>query len=130
MGQLVGKRALVTGGGQGIGKAIAVGLLEAGCDVVISYFSDEKGAREVVALAESLGRRAICVQSDLKREDAAVALVRQAVDFLGGLDVLVNNAGGLVARRPLGEVDVAFWQKVVDLNMTTMLLVTREAVPH
>jgi 3-oxoacyl-[acyl-carrier protein] reductase len=59
-----------------------------------------------------------------------VALVQDAVNFLGGLDVLVNNAGGLVARRALGEVDLAFWQKVIDVNMATMMLVTREAVPH
>ena len=130
MGQLTNKRALITGGGQGIGKAVAESLLKAGCDVAVSYFSDEPGAREVVTLAKSLGRRATSFQADLGNEDAAVGMVRQAVDFLGGLDVLVNNSGGLVARRALGEVDLAFWQKVIDLNMTTMMLVTREAVPH
>lgn len=130
MGQLVGKRALVTGGGQGIGRAIAQGLLRAGCDVAISYHSDEAGAREVVALADALGRRAACFQADLTQEAAAVALVRDAVGFLGGLEVLVNNAGGLVARKALGDVDLAFWQKVIDVNMTTMMLVTREAVAH
>lgn len=130
MGQLVGKRALVTGGGQGIGRAIAQGLLRAGCDVAITYHSDEAGAREVVALAHALGRRAACFQADLTQEADAVGLVRDAVSFLGGLDVLVNNAGGLVARKALGEVDLAFWQQVIDVNMTTMMLVTREAVPH
>lgn len=130
MGQLVGKRALVTGGGQGIGRAIAEGLLRSGCDVAINYYSDEAGARAVVALAKSLGRKAECFQADLTQEAAAVALVREAVGFLGGLDVLVNNSGGLVARKALGEVDLAFWQKVIDVNMTTMMLVTREAVPH
>lgn len=130
MGQLTGKRALVTGGGQGIGKAIAEGLLHAGCDVAISYFSDEKGAREVVALAESLGRKANCYQADLSNEDAAISMVRDAASFLGGLDILINNAGGLVARRPLEQVDLAFWQKVIDINMTTMMLVTREATPY
>lgn len=130
MGQLLGKRALVTGGGQGIGRAIAEGLLRSGCDVAINYFSDEAGAREVVALAKTLGRRAECFQADLTQEAAAVGLVRDAVGFLGGLDVLVNNSGGLVARKALGEVDLAFWQKVIDVNMTTMMLVTREAVPH
>jgi len=130
MGQLTGKRALVTGGGQGIGKAIAEGLLRAGCDVAINYYSDEQGAREVVALAKSLGRKAECFQADLTQEAAAVGLVRDAVGFLGGLEVLVNNSGGLVARKALGEVDLVFWQKVIDINMTTMMLVTREAAPH
>lgn len=130
MGSLAGKRALVTAGGQGIGKAIAEELLRAGCDVAVHYFTDEKGALGVVELAESLGRRAICVQADLSREDGAIASVNQATEFLGGLDVLVNNAGGLVARRTLGQVDLSFWQQVIDINMTSMMLVSREAVPH
>lgn len=130
MGHLIGKRALVTGGGQGIGKAIVEGLLRAGCDVAVNYYSDRTGAQEVVALAGSLGRKAECFQADLTSEDATVAMVRDAVGFLGGLDILVNNSGGLVARRSLGQVDMAFWQKVIDINMTTMMLVTREAVPH
>jgi len=130
MGSLIAKRALVTAGGQGIGKAIAEGLLNAGCDVAIHYFSDERGAGEVLALARTLGRKAQAFQADLTDEAAAVNMVRQAAGFLGGLDVLVNNAGGLVARRALGEVDLPFWQKVIDVNMTSMMLVTREAVPY
>lgn len=130
MGSLVAKRALVTAGGQGIGKAIAEGLLKAGCDVAIHYFSDEQGAREVIALAKTLGRRAQAFQADLTDEAAAVRMVREAADFLGGLDVLINNAGGLIARRALGTVDLPFWQRVIDVNMTSMMLVTREAVPY
>jgi 3-oxoacyl-[acyl-carrier protein] reductase len=130
MGSLVGKRALVTAAGQGIGKSIAAELLKAGCDVAMHYFSNAEGAQEVAALAKSLGRKAQCFQADLTDESAAIAMVKQATDFLGGLDVLVNNAGGLVARRSLAQVDLTFWQKVIDVNMTSMMLVTREAVPH
>ena len=130
MGSLVGKRALVTAAGQGIGKSIAEALLKAGCDVAVHYFSNAAGAEEVAALARSLGRQAACFRADLTDEAAAMTMVRQAADFLGGLDVLVNNAGGLVARRALGEVDLGFWQTVIDVNMTSMLLVTREAVPY
>jgi 3-oxoacyl-[acyl-carrier protein] reductase len=57
-------------------------------------------------------------------------MVREAVGFLGGLDILVNNAGGLVERRALERVDLPFWQKVIDVNLTTMMIVTRESVPH
>lgn len=130
MGSLVGKRALVTGAGHGIGKAVAEGLLRAGCDLAIHYHSGEEGPLELVALAESLGRRASHFQADLTDERAAAALVTRAVGFLGGLDVLVNNAGGLVERRHLEQVDLPFWQKVIDINMTTTMLITREAVPH
>ncbi len=130
MGSLVGKRALVTGAEQGIGKAVAEGLAKAGCDIAIHYFQGEEGPRELVALARSLGRRAQCFQADLTDDGAAVAMVRQAVGFLGGLDVLVNNVGGLVERRSLDQVDLPFWRKVIDINLTTMMIVTREAVPH
>lgn len=130
MGSLAGKRALVTGAGHGIGKAIAEGLLREGCDVAVHYHSDATGAQEVVAYARMLGRKALDLQSDLTDESDAVRMVAQAADFLGGLDVLVNNAGGLVARRRIGEVDMVFWQRVIDINMTSMLVVTREAVPH
>ncbi len=129
MGSLAGKRALVTGGGHGIGQAIARGLLAAGCDVAFHYHSDSAGAQQVVASAVSMQRRARPFTADLNDEAAAVAMVRDAVAFLGGLDVLVNNAGGLVERRTLAHVDLPFWHRVVDLNLTTMMVVTREAVP-
>ena len=130
MGTLIGKRALVTGGGQGIGKAVAEGLLKAGCDIAIHYRTGEDGARDLVGLAKSLGRKAVSFQADLTDETAAIKLVIDAVTFLGGLDVLINNVGGLVERRFLEKVDLAFWNKVIALNMTTMMVVTREAVPH
>ncbi|MFT4172024.1 MAG: SDR family oxidoreductase [Rhodocyclaceae bacterium] len=130
MGSLNKKRALVTGAEQGIGKAVAEGLLRAGCDIAIHYFSGEEGPRELVALADSLGRRAQYFQADLTDEAAAVAMVQQAAEFLGGMDVLINNVGGLIERRHLAGVDRVFWQKVIDINLTTMMLVTREAVPH
>lgn len=130
MGSLVGKRALVTGAEQGIGKAVAEGLLRAGCDIAIHYFMGEEGPQELVALAKSLGRKADYFRADLTREADAVEMVKNAAEFLGGLDVLVNNVGGLVERRSLERVDLPFWQKVIDINMTTMMIVTREAVPH
>ncbi|MFT3960686.1 SDR family NAD(P)-dependent oxidoreductase [Propionivibrio sp.] len=130
MGSLVGKRALVTGGGQGIGKAIAEQLVRQGCEVAVHYYSDRAGAAEVVSLAGKLGVRAQSFQADLTKESGAAGLVKEVVGFLGGLDILINNSGGLVARRQLEQVDMDFWQKVVDVNMTSMMLVCREAVPH
>ncbi len=130
MGSLVGKRALVTGAEQGIGRAVAEGLLKAGCDIAIHYFMGEDGPRELIALATSLGRKAQSFQADLTDEAAAVRMVADAAAFLGGLDVLVNNVGGLVERRFIEKVDLPFWKKVTDINLVTMMLVTREAVPH
>jgi 3-oxoacyl-[acyl-carrier protein] reductase len=130
MGSLVGKRALVTGAEQGIGKAVAEGLLKAGCDIAIHYFMGEEGPKELVALATSLGRKARAFQADLTDEAAAIKLVGSATAFLGGLDILINNVGGLVERRFLEQVDPLFWKKVNDINLITMMMVTREAVPH
>jgi 3-oxoacyl-[acyl-carrier protein] reductase len=130
VGSLVGKRALVTGASQGIGKAVALALLDAGCDLAVHHHGAGDPAREIVARAATLGRRAQGFHADLTDEAATVEMVREAVGFLGGLEVLVNNAGGLVGRRPLEGVDLAFWREVIDLNLTTMMLVTREAVPH
>ena len=129
MGKLEAKRALVTGGGQGLGYAITARLLEAGADVAVHYFSSEAGARELKCLAETRGRRAEIFRADLTNPGDAAALVDDAARFLGGLDILVNNAGDLVERRTLEEVDVDFWQRVMNVNLTSMLLVTQAATP-
>ena len=129
MGQLTGKRALVTGAEQGIGYATAEKLIEAGCDIALHYFMGDDGPKKLAELARSKGRRAAYFQADLTREQAAKRCVADAVSFLGGLDVLVNNVGGLVARKKFEEVDRKFWQTVIDINLTTMILVTRECGP-
>ena len=129
MGNLNKKRALVTGAEQGIGYRTAEKLIEAGCDIALHYYQGDEGPRQLAALAKSRGQRAACFAADLTREDAAKRCVADALSFLGGLDVLVNNVGGLVARKALVEVDLKFWQTVIDINLTTMILVTRECGP-
>jgi 3-oxoacyl-[acyl-carrier protein] reductase len=130
MGTLKNKRAFVTGASQGIGAAIAEALVDAGADVCLHYFQSDATPRKLAEKAKGLGQRALVVQADLRQENEATAVVKQAVDFLGGLDVLINNAGSLVARRKLEEVDVAYWNEVIAINMTTMMFVTRAAVPE
>ncbi len=130
MGKLSGKNVLLTSGGQGIGKAIAAELIRRGCNVVISYLSSRDGAEEILALAEQNNCRAEALRADLTRQPECKILVEKAVEFLGGLDILINNTGSLLERRVLAEFDVAFWRKTFDINMTSMMLVTREATPH
>jgi 3-oxoacyl-[acyl-carrier protein] reductase len=127
MGTLKNKRAFVTGASQGIGAAIAEGLIDAGADVCLHYFQSDATPRKLVEKAKAKGQRALVVQGDLRKEPEALATVKQAVDFLGGLDVLINNAGSLVARRKLEEVDLEFWNEVININLTTMMFVTRAA---
>jgi len=127
MGNLTGKRALVTGAGHGIGAGIAAALLEAGCDVAVHHHGERPS--DLDAVAQKQGRRIFYHQADLTRTEDAGRCVSNAVADLGGLEILVNNAGGLVGRRAIEEVDDAFWQRVIDINMTTMLTTTRAAVP-
>jgi 3-oxoacyl-[acyl-carrier protein] reductase len=129
MGNLKGKRALVTGGGQGLGQAVVRQLLEAGANVAIHYFSSESGAQALKIHGEGLGRRAEILRADLTKETEATALVQKAAEFLGGLDVLVNNAGDLLQRRKLNEIDTAFWERTVAINLTSMIWVTQAATP-
>ncbi len=129
MGHLQGKRALVTGGGQGIGRAIAEELLRQGCDLVIHYRASAEGA-EAAKGAAPKGSKVKCLQADLTKEDAARGMVDDAVAFLGGLDILINNTGDLIGRRTVEQIDSAFWHQVMDVNVTSMMFVTRQAVPH
>lgn len=129
MGKLKSKRALVTGGGQGLGRAIVEELLRQGCDVAIHYHKSAEGA-EAAKLAAPLGVRATCLAADLTQSAEALVLVEQSVAFLGGLDILVNNAGDLIGRRKLEELDLAFWQRTIEVNLTSTMLVTQHAVPY
>ncbi len=130
MSKLRGSRALVTAGAQGIGLAISRRLLHAGCDLVVHYRSSRDGARELEAAAAAAGRRFLAISADLTSTEECERLVREAVAFLGGLDVLVNNAGSLIARRSLAEADDDFWAETMSLNLGSLRRVTRAAVPH
>jgi len=124
--KLSGKRALVTAGAQGIGLAISHALLDAGCKVAVHYFSSADTANELKA---EYGDRVEVFQADLTNPAQTQQMVEKAIASLGGLDVLVNNAGALIGRRLLDEVETNFWQTVIDVNVTSMLNVTKFAAP-
>lgn len=130
MGDLSGKKVLITGAGQGIGKATAKFLIEAGCDIYMHYFSDDSGPKELAALAASRGQKTAYGQADLTDQVDSERCVASVVEFLGGIDILVNNAGGLIGRKWLGEIEPQFWQTVIDVNMTTMFNITQSALPY
>lgn len=127
--KLNGKRALVTAGAQGIGLAITHALLEEGCDVAVHYYTSGDAAEMVRTEAQATGQRVHVFGADLTDPHQASDMVSQAVDFLGGLDILINNAGSLIGRRLLADVDTAFWQTVMDVNVTSMMTVTQCAAP-
>jgi 3-oxoacyl-[acyl-carrier protein] reductase len=130
MHKLHDKRALVTAGAQGIGLAISRQLLAAGCDVFVHYRTSAAAARELETEAKALGRRYGHAAADLTQPAECERLVAEAVSSLGGLDVLINNAGSLVARKTLAEADDAFWAEVMTLNVGSARRVTRAALPH
>ena len=130
MGKLKDKKVVVTGGGQGLGYAIVQQLIHEGCELAVHYQTSREGADELVAAATAKNLKAQAFQADLTDEPSVKKFVNSAAEFLGGIDILINNAGDLVARRRLEELDVAFWAKVMDINLTSMMLVTRECVPH
>lgn len=128
---LKGKVALVTGGGRDIGRAISLALADAGASVAINYHSSSAAAEKVVDEISGKGGSAIAIRADVSRADEAERLVAETcVAFGDRIDVLVNNAGGLIARKKLEEMDAAFWDEVLGLNLRSVFLVTKAASPH
>jgi len=128
--KLKGKNILITAGAQGIGEAITKHFIDCGANVSIHYFSSADTANTLVEYALSKGLKAVAISGDLTKEEDANSLVNNTVDALGSLDVLINNAGSLVARNLLEDLKTDFWHKVMDINMTSMMLVTRAAGPY
>ena len=130
---LTGKLALVTGGARDIGAAVSRALAASGAAVAVNYHGSAERAAALVDEITRAGGRAAAIRADVTQPDEARRLVDEALAAfpdLGGLDVLVNNAGGLVARKTMAEMDVDFWRTVLDLNLTSVFLVTRAALPH
>ena len=121
---LDGQTALVTGGGRGIGRAIALALGEAGAEVVVNYSSSAAAADDVVATITAAGGKAYALQANVSIEEEVDGLIKTVLDRSGRLDVLVNNAGitrdGLLMRMKTSD-----WQSVIDLNLSGVFLCTR-----
>jgi 3-oxoacyl-[acyl-carrier protein] reductase len=128
--KLKGKNVLITAGAQGIGEAITKHFIDHGANVSIHYYSSSEKAELLKAEAISKDLKAITVKGDLTKEEDANDLVEKTVAHLGGIDILINNAGSLVARNLLSEMETNFWHKVMDINMTSMMFVTRAAGPY
>ncbi|PLV61932.1 SDR family oxidoreductase [Erwinia sp. B116] len=130
-GRLNGRRALITGGDSGIGRAVAIAFAREGADVAINYLPDEEqDAREVVELIRQAGRKAVAIPGDITDEAFCQRLVSQAVEQLGGLDLLVNNAGRQQFRESILDLSTEDFDATFKTNVYAMFWITKAAVPH
>ena len=129
-GRLAGKRALVTGGDSGIGRAAAIAFAREGADVAINYHPDEEpDARTVIALIEAEGRRAVALPADLLDEAAARRVVDDAVAALGGLEVLVLNAGRQQAEHTIEDITSDAFDRTMKTNIYAPFWMAQQALP-
>jgi NAD(P)-dependent dehydrogenase (short-subunit alcohol dehydrogenase family) len=130
-GRLKDRKALVTGGDSGIGRAAAIAFAREGADVAINYLpQEEEDAREVVALIREAGRKAVAIPGDLRDAQFCQRLVEEAVRELGGLDILVNNAARQTACDSILELDEQQFDDTMKTNVYALYRVTRAALPH
>ena len=126
---LLGRSALVTGGARRIGRGIALALAEAGADVAITFRNSQAEAAETASAIESLGRRALAVECDVRSEASVRSAVAAVVGRFGRLDLVVNNAA-IFESSPLDKLTLEQWDAVFETNTRGPFLVAREALPH
>jgi len=121
---LDGKVAIVTGGSRGIGRAVAIALATAGAKVVINYAGNVAAAEEVKATIEAVGGQAIIVQADVANDEAVAAMIKQAVDTFGRIDILINNAG-ITRDNLLMRMKEEDWDAVINTNLKGVFMCSK-----
>lgn len=130
-GRLIGRKALITGGDSGIGRAAAIAFAREGADVAINYLPfEESDAQEVVTLIRAAGRKAVAIPGDIRDEAFCKQLVATAVSQLGGLDILVNNAARQQQRKSILELTTEDFDATFKTNTYAMFWITKAAIPH
>lgn len=131
MKTLEGKVAIVAGGARDIGRAVSEKLASEGAKVVVNYFGNQDHGEATVAAISAAGGTGIAVGGDMTKQADVENLVAEARKAFGdSIDILVNVVGGLVARKPLAEMDVAFFEGVMKLNVTSTFLTMKSVIPH
>lgn len=130
-GKLEGKRALITGGDSGIGRAVAIAFAREGADVAIVYLPEEQeDARSTADHVEEAGRTATLIPADVQQENACRMIIATTVDALGGLDIIVLNAAYQQYRENFGAITTEEFDRVFRTNLYSLMWLTREALPH
>ncbi|MGO7970799.1 SDR family oxidoreductase [Rhizobium ruizarguesonis] len=128
--RLKGKRAIITGGDSGIGRAVAIAYAREGADLVISYLDEDEDADETKRLVEQAGRKAVLVSGDIQDPAHCRQIVETAVKELGGIDILVNNAAHQASFKSIDEISDEEWELTFKVNIHSMFYLTKAAVAH
>ncbi|MDW8846013.1 SDR family oxidoreductase [Erwinia sp. MMLR14_017] len=129
--RLAGRKALITGGDSGIGRAAAIAYAREGADVAINYLpAEEEDAREVIELIRAAGRKAVAIPGDIREEAFCQQLVKQAATELGGLDILVNNAGRQQFRESIRDLTTEDFDATFKTNVYAMFWITKAALEY
>lgn len=129
-GRLAGKRAIITGGDSGIGRAVAIAYAREGADLLISYLDEDEDAAETKRWVEKEGRKAVLVPGDIQSATHCRGIVDTAIAELGGIDILVNNAAHQATFDDIGEISDEEWELTFKVNIHAMFYLTKAAVPH
>ncbi|TSD62898.1 glucose 1-dehydrogenase [Inquilinus sp. KBS0705] len=129
-GKLTGKRAIITGGDSGIGRAVAIAFAREGADVLIAYLNEHDDAKETAKYIEADGRKAILVDGDIREETHCRKIIDTAVSELGGIDILVNNAAFQMSRESLQEISTEEWDRTFKTNIYPMFYLCKMAEEH
>jgi NAD(P)-dependent dehydrogenase (short-subunit alcohol dehydrogenase family) len=129
-GKLTGKRAVITGGDSGIGRAVAIAYAREGADVLISYLNEDEDAAEVGRLVEEAGRKCILMPGDLADPAHCRAVIERAVSEFGGIDILVSNAAYQMSHDSLDEISDEEWDYTFRLNVGAYFYLMKAALPH
>jgi len=129
-GRLTGKRAVITGGDSGIGRAVAIAFAREGADVLIAYLNEDDDAQDVAQLVNDAGRKCVLVRGDLSDPAHCRAVIDQAVAELGGINVLVNNAAFQMTHDDLAEISDEEWDYTFKVNIGAYFYLAKAAVPH
>lgn len=128
--RLKGKRVVITGGDSGIGRAVAIAFAREGADLVLSYLCEDADAQDTAELVEKEGRKAILISGDISEAKHCRLIIQTAIDELGGIDILVNNAAHQMTFKALDEIPDEEWDKTFATNIHAMFYLAKAAVPH
>jgi hypothetical protein len=130
-GRLIGRKALITGGDSGMGRGAAIAFAREGADVAINYYpTEEPDAKEVIALIKAEGRKAVAIPGDLRDEAFCKQIVQKAFSEMGGLDIIVNNAGRQQAAPTLADLSSDEFDSIMKTNIYAPFWIIKEALPH